>query len=83
VINEGVLIYDVFDLTRTEKSDDLNTFTHTERMLDGLVQFKRSLRAVYDNIFISPIVVRCLGADAIGSFPAISSEEFIGLYDNR
>jgi hypothetical protein len=81
VVNEGVLIYDVFDLSTKGKSHDLET-SGVDRLLDGLEQFKHLVRGVYDNIFISPIVVRSLGADAIGTFPAISSEQFILLYES-
>ncbi|MFT6779669.1 MAG: hypothetical protein ACJAV1_003612 [Paraglaciecola sp.] len=82
VINEGVLIYDVFDLSTKGKSHDLHTSSGVDTLLDGLEQFKHLVRGVYDNIFISPIVVRSLGADAIGTYPAISSEQFIDLYDS-
>jgi hypothetical protein len=82
VANEGVLIYDVFDLSTSGKSHYLHTSIGVDRLLDGLEQFKNLVRGVYDNIFISPIVVRCLGADAIGTYPAISSEQFIDLYDS-
>lgn len=81
VINEDVLIYDMFSLSGSGKSRYSHTTHSVGRLLNGLEQFKRSVIGVCDNIFISPIVARSLGADATGPFLTISSEHFINLYD--
>ena len=81
VINKGIFICDIFNLSTAGNSRYSDTFNSVDRLLEGLEQFKNSVRDLYDSIYISPIVVSCLGADAIDTFPAISSEKFINLYD--